>query len=302
VSGHVTDVTSGAPIGSVGVSVFDATGRQLSYGYTDSLGGYLTQEGLPSGAYYLRTSNSAGFLDELYDNRPCLGSCTVTNGTPVAVSVGSTTSGRDFALEAGSRLTGHVRDGATSAPLPNVSIQVVDTSGRYVASGYTDSAGAYLTGTGLPPGTYFARTSNSAGYVNELFGGAPCVSSCVVTSGTPIAVFGAGVGSGIDFALELGGRIRARSSTPARCSAGSRSRPGHDAGSTSARAHRLAGNYLTCDGLPTGSCHCGPPTARVHQRDNGLLRRSLRRDSRHARGGDAGRPPGTASRSRLARA
>jgi hypothetical protein len=256
VSGEVTDVASGAPIGSVNVGVFDATGRQLSYGYTDSLGGYLTQEGLPGGSYYLRTYNSAGFLDELYDDKPCLGSCTVTNGTPVAVSVGSTSSGKNFALAAGSRFAGHVRDSATLAPLKGVSIQLYDDSGRYVTSGYTDDAGAFLTGTGVPPGTYFARSYNSAGYVNELFGGALCVASCDVTSGTPIPVFGSGVVSGIDFSLEVGGRIRgtildagtfaplASVSVQVYDSAGKY---------VSSGSSDWLGNYLTRDGLPSGS-------------------------------------------------
>ena len=256
VAGHVTDVASGAPIGNVSVRVSDPTGRSVSSGFTDALGGYLTQEGLPSGTYYLRTSNSVGFKDELYDDRPCLGNCTVTNGTPVAVSIGSTTTGRDFALEAGGRLAGHVYDSASSAPLPSVSIQVVDASGRSVTSGYTDSAGAYLTGTGLPPGTYFARTSNSAGYVNELFGGALCVSGCVVTSGTPIVVSAAGVVSGIDFALDLGGRIGGTvldASTLAPLS--SISIQVFDAAGQYASSGFTdwLGNYLTRDGLPTGS-------------------------------------------------
>ena len=43
------------------------------YGYTNTAGVYTSYTGLPAGTYYARTSNSAGYLDELYNNIPCPG-------------------------------------------------------------------------------------------------------------------------------------------------------------------------------------------------------------------------------------
>ena len=63
---------------------------------TNAAGNY-TITGLPTGSYRLMTSNSQGFINEIYDNLQCRGSCTSTNaatlGSPVAVTAGATTTG-----------------------------------------------------------------------------------------------------------------------------------------------------------------------------------------------------------------
>jgi hypothetical protein len=46
-----------------------------------------------------RTENLGGYADQLYDGLPCPGTCTVTEGTPVGVSAGSTTPNINFVLQ-----------------------------------------------------------------------------------------------------------------------------------------------------------------------------------------------------------
>ena len=50
------------------------------------------------GTYYARTYSFEGYFEELYSEISCDPSCTVTDGTPIAVTLGSTTGGIDFTL------------------------------------------------------------------------------------------------------------------------------------------------------------------------------------------------------------
>ena len=56
-------------------------------------------ERLPAGSYVARTNVTAltsTYIDEVYNDGPCLSTCVVTSGTPIAVSAGSTTPGINF--------------------------------------------------------------------------------------------------------------------------------------------------------------------------------------------------------------
>jgi hypothetical protein len=61
------------------------------------------------------------------------------------------------------------------------------------------------TVSGLLTGSYFARTSNALGLIDQLYRNIPCVNqSCTVTTGTAIAVTAPNTTSGINFALASG--------------------------------------------------------------------------------------------------
>ena len=207
VSGQVTDAGSGNPLSGIFVNIFDASGRPVGGANTDSAGNFVTSSGLTSGQYFARTQNSQGFLDELFNNKPCVGSCSVLAGDAFTVTVGSTTTGINFSISQGGRVSGTITDAATSLPIVGASVMVFDSTGRFVASGGTNAFGVYTSGQGLASGTYYLRTNNGLGYINELFGGAACVANCVVTSGTAIAVTSPTTTSGVDFQLSAGGRI-----------------------------------------------------------------------------------------------
>jgi hypothetical protein len=204
IAGTVTTAT-GAPIQYAFVYVYNSNGAYLTAGYTDASGGYAAS-GLLAGTYYALTYNSLGLVDELYNNVACPGfSCTITTGTPISVTAGSTTSHINFALAPGGRVSGRVIDAAAATPLTSVSVDVYTSSGSFVASGVTDASGTFTTFTGLPTGAYYARTSNSLGYSDVLFSNIPCIgSSCAganVTSGTAISVTSPGTTGNINFAL-----------------------------------------------------------------------------------------------------
>lgn len=204
IAGSITE--SGVPIAGVTVTILDASGFSAASATTDFFGNYVSGAGLATGTYFARTSNSQGYLNELYDNVACPLSCTLITGTPISVTTGATTSGVSFDLARGGRVSGVIIDAATNAPISSVTVQVYDAGGRIAATAFTDATGTYLTGTGLPPGTYFAKTSNSAGYQDLLFNGKTCPLGCSVLTGDSFSV-GSGVTNGIDFALTKGGRV-----------------------------------------------------------------------------------------------
>jgi hypothetical protein len=170
------------------------------------LGNY-TSFDLVGGAYFARTANS-GLLDQLYQNIVCIG-CNVTAGAPIAVSSPSTTSNINFNLVAGGRVSGRVTDAATGAALSSVSVSVFNGSGSFVASGFTDASGNYTTPAVLPTGTYYARTSNSRGYIDELYNDITCF-GCSPTIGAPIPVTAGSTSGNINFGLTRGGGISGR--------------------------------------------------------------------------------------------
>src|SRR4029453_16102186 len=78
-------------------------------------------------------------------------------------------------------------------------------------AGESDADGHYVTGPGLPTGSYRAR-SRAAGYFNELYDDIECASldGCDMGPGTPIAVTTGLMTSGIDFALDRAGSLSGR--------------------------------------------------------------------------------------------
>jgi hypothetical protein len=206
IRGRLTDAATGVPLASVYLEVDDSGGSYVTYAYTDSSGLYTTGSMLPTGSYFVRTLNSQGYFDEVYSDVSW--PCAVTSGTPVGVTAGATTTGIDFALSPGGRIRGTVTDGLTGQPLSDVYVLVYDWKGSQATTGRTDASGTFTTEKGLRSGTYYARTSNSRGYVDELYDDVPCTAgSCTVTRGVPIHVTAGATTTGISFALQPGGRI-----------------------------------------------------------------------------------------------
>jgi hypothetical protein len=198
ISGTVTNQANGQGIANLQVQLFNSSGTFLGGVNTNNSGAYTTS-GVPPGNYFLRTNNTQGFLDELYDNILWTG-VNVTTGTPVAVSTGVTTPGINFALvQGGGSISGTVTNAVTGQPLVGIQVQVHAPSGFVVKSQQTNASGQY-TLTGLPAGTYYGRT-NTPLYVDELYDGKPCFPNCTVQSGTAIVVSDGNTESGVDFSL-----------------------------------------------------------------------------------------------------
>jgi len=217
IAGTVTSSATSQPLGGVEVAVyskFEDWPDRVATATTDAAGAYAI-DGLPAGRYFLRTYNSQGYVDEIYDNRACphwCASAEVLSGQPIDVASGSTIAERDFALAPGGRITGTVTDAATTLGQAGVCVFAsVLVGGEYVDAGQdcTDSVGTYEV-TGLPAGSYvlWSRAYQS-NHISELYNNIPCVAlTCDLTAATPVVVAAGGVSGGRDFALDTGGIIR----------------------------------------------------------------------------------------------
>ena len=113
IAGTITEAGTTTPLGGMRVDVYNEYGGWLNASLSDASGAY-SLSGLTTGKYYLKTLNAFPYLDELYENLPCLGgSCQVTAGKGVNVTVGQTTLGIDFQLQMGGTITGTVTDAVT---------------------------------------------------------------------------------------------------------------------------------------------------------------------------------------------
>jgi len=208
--GTVTDEATGLPLNGVTISIRSASGLGAGTAGTNASGMFLTRSGLPTGSYRVVVSNSAGYVNEAYDNVVCIVSCDGTAGGSVPVTAGATTFGVNFSLVKGVRFSGTITDGLTGAPLSGVNALIYDLNGRLLTNTSTNALGQYSTSVGLPAGDYRVATSNSLGYLNEAYNDVGCGVSCNGMTGTVItAAAGAIVGS-IDFALIPGGHISGR--------------------------------------------------------------------------------------------
>jgi hypothetical protein len=204
ITGTVIDAATLLPIQGVEVTVHDSTGREVGDDSTDSAGVF-TVSALSTGTYFARTERANGYVDEMYGGAICPVFCQVTNGTPIAVTTGATTSGIDFSLAAGGRIAGTVTDAVTTNPLGSVTVMIFNAAGVPVSISDTDAAGNYTSRNSFPTGTYYARTANGASYFDQVHSGLTfCAPDCHVTSGTGIAVTAGATTNGVNFALSAG--------------------------------------------------------------------------------------------------
>lgn len=208
ISGTVTDAATGAPLGGVSILVYRALGDPAGQDGTDYSGIY-TVSGLAPGAYYVRTSAGAPYVDKLYDDLPCpIHVCAPTGGTAVNVTAGATATGVNFSLVLGGKITGIVSAAATGEPLVNVRVQAYTAEGSSAGiSGTTDASGTY-TITWLETGSYFLKTSYTFPYLDELYKDVPCPDGyCEVTAGTSVGATAGATTEGINIALTRGATI-----------------------------------------------------------------------------------------------
>jgi len=271
IAGTVTDARTSAPIAGLSVIVhllIEGGPVPAASASTDASGRYVIQ-GLPAGRYYAHTYDpSTAYVNEIFDNIVCgWWSCSwddLVTGTAIAVSPGTTTDGRDFALDRGGRITGTVTDAVTALPLSNVCVTAfVSLSGSApdVAQDCSDASGAYDLG-GLPSGSYrlMAVPPFGSSHVQELYDGIPCpAAGCDTGSGSPVAVALGATTGGRDFSLETGGAIRGtvRDAATGRASIGGEIVVYSRAGTVVRTAGLATVDYQTGDyvvnGLPAGT-------------------------------------------------
>jgi hypothetical protein len=200
IAGTVRDAPTGAPIEYADVSVYNASGVWVATTYTGSTGTYEVK-GLDGGNHFV-VARANGHGGRLYNGLPCPGgSCNVTSGNPVPVTLGATTAGIDFSLPRHGTITGLVSSDGT--PLSFVSVALYSANGNSQGYTYTGSDGRYQLS--VEAGTWFLVAGAWSDYGPELYNDIPCPGgSCNVTTGTPVYVVASGTTSGIDFRLGPG--------------------------------------------------------------------------------------------------
>lgn len=208
ITGSVVDHQTNTPLADVEIRVYDSDGNYAFVAPvpTNADGGY-TIDGLPTGFFFLVAQEgdflTNTYVDELYGGTPCPAlECDVTRARPVRVSAGSETSGVDFRLDQGGKISGRVTDALTGAPLSFATVDVYDpVTGRFLGYTWTDESGQYTSREALPRGQYLV-VADLPGYRPEIYDDVACaVEGCYLTFGRRVRVTPPAVTTGIDFAL-----------------------------------------------------------------------------------------------------
>ena len=205
ITGKVTDASTGAAIAGESVTVLGSSGNFVGFASTDSNGNY-TVAGLTTGTYKVEFYGGGNYLTQFYN-----GKASLATADPVAVTVGSTSTGIDAALQPGGQITGKVTDASTGAAIQNVLVGVYDSSGNIVNSGCSGSDGTY-TVSGLATGSY--RVGFAVSGLSGFCGGSPqnylpqfYNGKASLATADPVAVTVGSTSTGIDAALQPGGQI-----------------------------------------------------------------------------------------------
>lgn len=130
--------------------------------YTDAQGRYLLKKSF--GNYFIRTSNSKGYFDEVFASGVCEGTCKPDDFlNPLNLSEDSAVSGIEFELDKGGLIGGKLTD-EQLIPYRYLFVRIYSQDGEYVSYGFTDNAGVYHSRGGLS-GTYFVQ---AYGYANDI--------------------------------------------------------------------------------------------------------------------------------------
>ena len=198
ISGTVKDINN-VPLANVSVRTYDPTGNRVDDVVTDASGNFITN-GLAGGTFYVSTRNSAGLVDYTWNGLLCVHDfCDERQGTPIAVTVGSTTGNINLVLPPGQTISGTVTAAAGGAPIADVFVGLMNSSGAFIGGANTNASGAFTTGA-VPPGTYYANVSAN-GFVVQLYNHLNCSNGqCSFTVSTPITVTSSAV-TNINFSL-----------------------------------------------------------------------------------------------------
>jgi len=153
--------------------------------------------GLPTGSYKVRTYNTQGYLDKYYNNKP-----DESSADAVGVTLGLTTTGINFTLSLGGKITGTVTLPGASSVSATVYATNTTTGDYYTGSASGSGSSAAYEIIGLPTGTYKVH-AYAGKYIDEYYNNKPDE-----TSADLVSVTAGGTTSSIDFTLDLGGIIK----------------------------------------------------------------------------------------------
>ncbi len=174
ISGRIYDDINGVGISDVDIQIYGSD-WSLVYSSQTNSSGYYSIDGLASGSYYIKTSNTSGYNDEYYSNADAQDAA-----TPVTV-VQHTAYGINFGLASGGSISGRVTRDSDGAGIPGVFVRIYNTGWIILASYQTDSSG-YYHANNLPAGSYYLETYNTLNYSNEYYNNAVSRSDAIAVT------------------------------------------------------------------------------------------------------------------------
>jgi len=198
ISGRVVD-QAGNGIPNASVEVMETANYRTIQWLNTDVNGYYIARGVPAGTWKIHfyASNVGNYVPEFYNNK-----FAHRDGDTVTVAIGQTIENIDAQLAEGGIITGRVTDGSGNG-IPNVSIQIRDTTNYTFIWTGTDGSG-YYTAQGVPAGSWlvFFQCPQTSTFVSEFYNDKLWQSSADlvnVTAGQTI--------SNIDAQLAVGGAI-----------------------------------------------------------------------------------------------
>ncbi len=199
ISGRITDVETGLPIGNVDLDAESAFGRgPTSHTRTDSTGRY-TLQGIAPGTYRIKVrASKQGYIREYYNDRQSW-----DNADLVYIGGAEMVEGMDVGLTLGATISGRVTDVGTGLPIGQVELRA-ENAFRGGSDSYTrtDSDGRY-TLRGVAPGTYVIKVqANEQGYIQGYYGG-----NLNWDDADRVTISGVEAVQGIEIGLKLGATV-----------------------------------------------------------------------------------------------
>ena len=206
ISGTVTDANTHAAVSNECVTAYDSNGNEVGFANTDANGQYTISQ-LAVGSYKVGFYACGGnYSPQFYSGESSLATAAV-----VAVTAGSTTTGIDAALAPGGQISGTVTDADTHAAVADVCVTVYDSAGNAAGSVTTDAGGQY-TLPGLASGSY--RVAFDVSFLSCFEAGGTGYyalqyysDGASLATADPVSVTAGSTTSGINAALQPGGRI-----------------------------------------------------------------------------------------------
>lgn len=260
IAGRVTAADTGMPLQDINVVVYDSSGETIAGATTGPDGSYVTNESFSPGTYRVGFNvygNASDYAATFYNRKASLAAA-----DSVTVSGTTNVTGIDAALVKGGLISGSVTDASSGAGLPGVTIEVYDSSGNQVASGYTGPTGVYVTETRLASGSYRVRFAppdynELGGYIATFYTG-----QNTLASASTVEVSAPATRSGIDAVLTRGAQIAGQVLAPGSSTraVGTTGQPGAIVTVYNSTGQALAtgktnelGFYQTRPGLPNGT-------------------------------------------------
>ncbi len=201
IAGTVRTAVGLTPIAGIDLDLYDLAGNRVNVNASTDVNGAYVIGPVPAGNYVLRADPTIvqGYARTYHPN-----AAHFADATPIAVTLGQQTGGKDFALGAGGTISGTITVQGSGTPLVGIDLDVFDSLGRLTDFNASSGAGGTYQLGPIPAGQYYVRANPTfaQGYADEFYN-----DKIDIAFANPVSVAAAGNTANINFALVLAGVI-----------------------------------------------------------------------------------------------